>query len=341
MSNTFPTLLEEAALSGLPEIPVLDVGADFPLETLERESARAHALFDEATRHVPRSLLKAADAVSRRWLVHSRNPHLRVMDAIAARLGRSGAYYLNVNYEWGCTAGLKVCPERKTARLVRVLDWPTAGLGRSVVAACVRGAAGPFVTLTWPGYTGVLQALAPGRFAAAINQPPMRKLGGGVFPLDWFMNRIRVWRSTHLPPSHVLRTVFETAADYAEAKRILTRTPLAAPAIFSLAGLNEHEMCIVERMEDEAHVCDGPAAAANHWRRPGWSGHARGIDSAGRGRMMEQAAPDFDPTFAWLRPPVRNDLTRLAMIADPAQRRLLAQGYEADGPATRPLQLAV
>ena len=145
----------------LVKIPVHDVGPAFSLETLELERARADALIEGATRGVPRTALRALDAVSRRWLAKQDSVHLDEIDAIAARLGRPGAYFLSVNYEWGCTCRVGPSPEGNSARLVRVLDWVTHGLGRYVIAARVAGAAGPFVTLTWPGYTGVLQAMAP------------------------------------------------------------------------------------------------------------------------------------------------------------------------------------
>jgi hypothetical protein len=311
------------------------------LETLERELARARTLLDCATRYVPRAALKTADAISRRWLVKSNSAHLAEIDAIAEKLDRPGAYFLSVNYEWGCTVGVKPCPERKTARLVRVLDWPTPGLGRYILAARVQGPAGPFVTLTWPGYTGVLQAMAPGRFTAALNQAPMRKSGGGFLPLDWAANRARVWRMPHPTAAHLLRTVFEQARDYAEAKRLLTERPIAAPAIFSLAGLAARETCVIERTEEAAHVTEGTTAAANHWQAPGWTGRPRGGDSAGRTHMMQGVASDLDPSFPWLRPPILNVWTRLVMVADAAKGLLVAQGYEADGPATAPLALAV
>jgi hypothetical protein len=41
----------------------------------------------------------------------------------------------------------------------------------------------------------------------------------------------------------------------------------------------------------------------------------------------------------WLHWPILNHETRLALAADAAQGRLIAQGYEANGPATRPLDL--
>jgi hypothetical protein len=323
----------------LAPIPVHDVGPAYPLETFEREEARAHALIDGATRNVPLAALRSLDAISRRWLAKQDSAHLAEIDAIAARLRRPGAYFLSVNYEWGCTCRVAPAPDRRSARLIRVLDWRTPGLGRHVVAARVAAAAGPFVTLTWPGYTGVLQGIAPGRFAAALNQAPMRK-PLGHFYLDWAVNRARVWRMPHLTPAHLLRKVFETVETFAEAKRMLTERAISTPAIYSLAGMRPAETAIIERSETEARVHEGANVTANHWQAPGWRGHARGRDSAGRARQMHGVAPELDARFAWLAPPILNDNTRLVMVADAAQGRLVAQGYESMEPATAPLELA-
>jgi hypothetical protein len=327
-------------LPSLPVIPVLEVGADFPEATLRAEPARAHALLDAATQGVPAAALKVLDRISRRWLAKAHNAHLAEIDAVAAALGRPGAYFLSVNYEWGCTVGVKPCPEQRSARLVRVLDWRTRGLGRYLLAAKVMGAAGSFVTLTWPGYTGVIQGVARGRFAAAVNQAPMER-SGGLFALDWAVNRARVWRSKDLTAAYLLRVVFETARSYAEARAMLIAQSIAAPAIYSLAGLSSRETCIIERREAAAWVHDGPAAAANHWQAPGWRGRARGQDSGERAHLMQAVRSDFDPDFPWLKPPLLNDCTRLVMVADAAEGRLLAQGYEAAGAATATLDLAL
>lgn len=323
----------------LPEIPVLDTGPEFPIETLEREPERARKLLDAATRLVPRAGLRALDAVSRRWLAKWANPALPEIDQIAARLGRPGAYFLSVNYEWGCTVCVGPAPVTATARLVRVLDWATPGLGRNVVAARVRGAAGPFVTLTWPGYTGVLQAMAPGRFAAALNQAPMQRRRRRPYALDWAANRARVWRSPDMMAAHVLRHVFEAAPDFAAAKQTLVTTPIAAPAIFSLTGVAADETIVIERTETGARVHRGPVAAANHWLARDWTGQPRGYDSLGRARAMGEIAPDLEASFAWLTPPILNPRTRLVMAADAGVGRLEAQGFEAMRPATSRLSI--
>lgn len=324
--------------SALAHIPILDVGPAFPLETLQREEERAHALIAGATRRVPASALKALDAVSRRWLAKQDSVHLDEIDAIARHLGRPGAYFLSVNYEWGCTCRVAPAPDNQSARLVRVLDWVTPGLGRYVIAARVAGPSGPFVTLTWPGYTGVLQAMAPGRFSAALNQAPMR-MPLGRYYLDWAVNRARVWRMPHMTPAHLLREVFETAPDFSTAKTMLSERPISSPSIFSLAGLQPSETVIIERSEHEARVLVGANATANNWQTPGWRGHARGLDSAGRARQMHAVPTELNPDFDWLQPPILNSNTRVVMIADARAGRLVAQGFEGRHAATEPLEL--
>lgn len=224
--------------------------------------------------------------------------------------------------------------------MARVLDWRTPGLGANVIAARVKAEAGPFVALTWPGYTGVLQAMAPGRFSAALNQAPMRR-PIGLFAIDWAANKARVWSRPHPTPAHLLRQVFETAGDFGEASDILTKSPIASPCIYVLAGVSPGETMVIERAEERAEVHRGPGVAANHWQAAGWRGSARGHDSPGRSRMLGNLAPDFGELGDWLKPPVLNPLTRLAMVADAKQGRLLAQGFEREAPATKPLRLTL
>lgn len=323
----------------LPPIPVIDTGPDFPFETLLVHGDRTHALLDTASRRYPRSMLAALDKVSRAWLKRWNNAHLDEIDKIARAVGRPGAYFFSVNYEWGCTCRVAPSPEGGSARLVRVLDWLTPGLGSNLVCAKVRGAhAGPFALITWPGYTGVLQVMAPGRFSAALNQAPMRK-ATGLFYMDWAAGRRRVWSMPYPTPAHLLRKVSEEARTFHEARHMLLATPIATPGIFALAGADPREVAVIERTEREARVRDGVHVAANHWESAGWHGHARGDNSGGRARMMCDVEARFDPTFAWLKPPIRNDKTRLAMVADAKEGRMMARGYEKSGPATATLDL--
>ena len=321
-------------------IPVHAVGPDFPMETLEREEARAHALIDDATGDLPPAALRVLDAISRRWLAKQDSGYLPEIDAIARRLARPGAYFLSVNYEWGCSCKVGPSPDQKSARLVRVLDWLMPGLGREVVAARVAGAAGPFTTLTWPGYTGLLQAMAPQRFSAALNQAPHAR-ASRLLP-----SRLGGEPSARVEDDATRRRRISCArcsrprASFADAKRMLAEQPVSTPAIFTLAGLKPSETAVIERTETEARVHEGGNVATNHWQAPGWRGHQRGSESAERACRMHAVSTEFDRDFSWLVPPILNRNTRVVMIADAAEGRLIARGIEAYRPATETLDLA-
>lgn len=333
------------AATALPSIPVFHVGPNFPLETTLAVGTRGYDLLDRATAGIPSAAIRAGDAISRSWLKRTRHPYLAELDAVAAVVARPGTYYFNVHYEWGCTTAAKPAAEGSGMRLVRMLDWRTHGLGRHIVAAHVMGGAGPWVTLTWPGYTGVLQAMAKGRFAAGLNQAPARVVWDRP-PLDWLVAKARILRSKALTAPHLLRQAFEQAANYADAKALLTTTPVAAPVIYTLAGPGPGESCVIERLETEARVLEGPAMSqtANDWQTASWQGRRRpGRSSDERLAAMQDLAraPSFERPFGWLTPPILNDESRLAIVADPATGRLTAQGYEADGPATAVLDLQI
>jgi hypothetical protein len=329
----------ENAPGGLPAIPHHQVAeADWPLALLDLEIARARMLLTSATRLVPSPFIALGDRVSRRWLSRGDNRYLGEIDAIGHRIGRAGACFLNVSYEWGCTSRSGASPDGAGAQLLRVLDWPHQGIGQNVVALTVDSPLGAWTNLTWPGFAGVIQASAPGRFAAAFNQAPMNT-PTGVLATDWLAARMKLWVQRGLPPAHLLREVFETAANFAEARQMLKERPIAAPAIFILSGVRPEEGCVIERLETQAVVHRSPAVAANHWLGRDWSGRSRGDDSHGRARGLSSVHADFSRPFDWLVPPVLNRFTRLVMLAEPAGGRLAAQGWEPEGVATEVLRI--
>lgn len=322
-------------------IPVHDVGPRFAIELIHRVGEAGRALIDDATAGTPAFAMKLADAASRRWLRARRYPYLDEIDEVARHVARPGCYYFNLGYEWGCTCAARPAPSGASARLVRVLDWNTNGIGRHIVAARIPGPAGPWISLTWPGYTGALQAMAPGRFAAAINQPPMRG-ATRIRRIDWALDKARFWRRSALTPAHLLRRVFEGARSFQDAKAMLIATPLCAPAIYTLAGLAPEETCVIERLEAASHVVETGAAvtAANDWQIEAWCAHRYiGERSPERQAAMRALTVDLAPDFGWLQPPILGPETRLVMVADAREGRLVAQGWEADGPATLPLAL--
>jgi hypothetical protein len=329
----------------LPEIPIVELGDRPPVALMADHSPRAAALLGAARRDYSRPVLVAGDAACRRWLARADNPYRGEIAAVADALPGPGGWLLNLSHEWACTSGVAVAPRRgETAenRLLRALDWPMPGLGENLLAVRRRGRAGPWVDLTWPGFVGTIQGLAPGRFAAAFNQAPLGRRTR-LFAADWAWQRGRFWRSRHLPPAHLLRRVFDQARDFAEAKALLSETPLALPVIFALVGPGAGEACVIERLEGRAFVrqasWDSPVAAANHWQAVGRPGYARGVESEKRSRRLAESLARAASGLDWLAAPVLNPLTRLAMQARPASGRLWAQGYEAYGRATAVLAM--
>ena len=266
-------------------------------------------------------VLPFADRIADRRLVAMNDPYRDEVLAIRDKLGRPGPIAFNLSYEFGCTA--RVFPD---GTLFRTLDWPFRGLGGLVEIVMLHGPAGDWITATWPGVVGCLHGAAPGRFAIALNQAPERISGFGR-AVDWISSKRRFLKATGLPPSHLLRKVFETAQDYASARQMLIETAVAAPVIYTISGPDAGEACTIERTEKNSSVTDAPAAA-NHFETDAigdsqWRG--RGYDSTGRRAaiLAEFAPPHLDE----LRPPVLNPLTRLALHLRP-DGSLAVSGYD-------------
>jgi hypothetical protein len=137
---------------------------------------------------------------------------------------------------------------------------------------------------------------------------------------------------------HLLRRVFEEAADFADARHMLESTPICTPVIYTLAGLNPSEACVIERRETSARVLLGSACTANEWQTADWRpGHFAAFENAKRLRAMQALPGALD--LSWLQWLILNSETRLAFAADPAQGHMIARGYESGGPATRPLEM--
>jgi hypothetical protein len=333
----------EAALpaQSLVPIPVFDADpAQEPaVAALQAEPDRFALLLAQARRTYTLAGLHFADARSRRWASRSASPYAAAVGAVARTMARPGAYLLNYSYEWGCTTGAAADPALGGMTLLRTLDWPFDGLGRALMVVRQAADAGPYLSVTWPGYVGVLTGLAPGRFAAAINQPPLPLPGWGR-ALGWLAARLRVGRSTALPPSHLLRLAFDTCRSFSEAVALIRRTPICLPAIFTLAGPEPDQGVVIERTEAAGFEPLRPAAA-NHWEAgPPELGRPRNESSFGRRAAMEKLlAAGQGWSFDWLEAPILQPDTRLAVMANPARGRLMVQGWEADGPATEVLEV--
>ena len=339
-------------MQDLATIPVVDVRDGGPARHAELHRGTALALRAACLSIIPapaRALVPVVDAISRRWLDCSATPYQDEIARIAESVGIAGVYMINASYEWGCTTRASLDPQSGRPRIRRTLDWPFPGLGRHVHVARQAGPAGDYWNVTWPGAVGVLTALAPGRFAAALNQAPLRRRTrpDWLRPLDYGRNAWTTWREVrHMPASHLLRHVFETATDVETARRMLAEVPVARPVLFTLAGTAADRICLIERTETEARIHDGPVTVANDWQAadPFWEprGCVRDLRTDNRERCAALAASDAADGFSWVLPPVLNAFTHLAVEMEPASGRLEVQGFEPDAagesvPATRPL----
>jgi hypothetical protein len=348
----------------LAAIPVVDVRDGGTLRHAREGRDRARGLRDTCVAWFPaiaRPLMPALDAMARRWLIRSQSPYVEEVRAIAAALGFPGIWFLNGSYQWSCTALAR--DEGGAPWLARTLDWPFPGLGRFVDIARMQGSAGEFYNVTWPGYVGVLTAMAPGRFGACINQAPMRRRtqARALRLVDLVANTFATLRHERaIPPDQLLRRVFEEARDFGGARRLLEMTRVARPVIYTLAGVQPGECCVIERTEDSFKTYANGCGAANDWIEcsPLWEGRigakdvlrrtfdeAAGFSRARRESLEQWCGSFMRDRFEWVAPPVLNPYTRLAVEMCPARGFLRAVGYElADGevypqPVTQPCEL--
>jgi hypothetical protein len=329
-------------MSSLTTLP-LETGN--PLELVRRDPGRARAIakaaaetFGAVSRVAAAAVGPGADRASRTWLMRQNNPYLPEIDAIASILGIRGVHALNVCFEWACTGG--VWPSANGPVLRRVLDWRFPRLGESTIIAWQPQER--FFNIGWPGLAGLFQGLAPGRFAAAVNQAPMLCHGRG-FVGDWLTNRVAMKDSKGLPAAHLLRSVFEKACDYADAKKQLCETPLALPAIFLLAGIRETEGCVIERTETGYAVRemgDGAVSAANHFETLTGRWRPRPVDSVGRASCARRLKPYAEARdFSWFIPPIANHNSRLLINAVPSSGALAVMGTRGVLASTEPFFL--
>jgi hypothetical protein len=332
----------------LAKIPLVDLRGHTSLELLFLFRRPAHILAEGALKFLGpvRPLAPLADGASRRWLENAHNPYLPEIRLIAEAMSVKGAYLLNTCLEWGCTSGAWATEQGPLLR--RSLDWPFPRLGEFVVVAQFSGRLGSYYNVTWPGFVGALQGMAPGRFAAAINMAPMKKRGF-LLPGDWLAGRIETGQNHALPPAHLLRRAFETARDYQAARQMLSMTPVAVPTIFTLTGTRSGEGCVIERTPDNAVVremASGKVCATNQFQSRladngevwygGW--RPRPIDSAGRYAKAITIAPEAED-FSWFTPPIANPNARLVLAANAATGTLKVMGTDGAEPVTEVFDL--
>ena len=326
-------------------VPLEDVRETGPAVLSARHADGSERLLAAGRKLMSPVVVRFFNWRSRLWAQRTKNPYLEEI-ALAAAPRSNGVWFMNFCYEWGCTTGVGSAPEGGLV-MRRTLDWPFHGLGRELVVAHQTGPAGDFYNLTWPGFVGVITGMAPGRFAIAINQAPMRRRGAWPKAVNWLLDRVKVHSGTALPPAHLVRQVFETCPTFEAAVAMLEKTPIALPALISVVGIEKGESCILEHLGDAVRRHDGGQAVANDWlASPGGSGHrdvVRGKNNTQRRNDMLAAfavSTEGQGVFDWVTPPICNEDTRLAAVLNPSRGDLHLMGYEVDGPATEAFSLS-
>ena len=357
-------MVETNALQLAAEIPVISVGRLASVELCLRAPERVRALVAEALSRRSHPLLPLAtrliDRLSHSWLARQANPYLEEIREVAAAIDRPGAFFLNTVYEWACSTSAAADPTGDGARMIRVLDWGLSGIGRHVVVARHETPHGPFYNATWPGYAGVLTGMAPGRFSAAINQAP-RVPALGHRALDEIVTRLRMLCSRGtLPATHLLRQAFEKAPNFDAALEILSdeRVDVAMPAIFTLAGNEPHECCVVEALGTLRRVHRAEAAdrwacgVANQWLSPDLEGTPRNesittgppttpeVNNAARELMIRALQQSDFAGAADLQEPVLNSHTVMVVAANARRGEMTVEALDPPAGAIIPRVVA-
>jgi hypothetical protein len=342
------------------EIRLIEVGPRAAADLCRADPDRARALIADAlSSHLLFPLaVRLGDGISRSWLRRRDDPYYDEISEVAALLGVPGIYFLNLIYEWACSTSAAPDPSGVGVRLIRVLDWGLSGLGRHVVIARHAAPPGPFFSATWPGYAGVLTAMAPGRFSAAINQAPRIPISGAL-ALDEVIAHLRMLcRGGTLPAAHLLRRICETAPDFAAAVALLSdpAVDLAVPAIFTMAGVSADEACVIEAIGRERRLrrpdTAGVVGVANDWLSRDLAGKPR-IHAAAWSKAMTPAANNHLRRSAIcalqsgpfrgasdLAEPVLNDHTVIVAAMNARRGEMMVEALDPPSPGSLPVVVA-
>ncbi|XP_045142604.1 acid ceramidase isoform X2 [Echinops telfairi] len=98
-----------------------------------------------------------------------------------------------------------------------------------------------FKAASFAGYVGMLTGFKPGLFSLSLNER-FAMNGGYMGVLEWLMGKKDInWIG------FITRSVLENSTSYEEAKNILTKTKIMAPAYFILGGNRSGEGCVITR----------------------------------------------------------------------------------------------
>ena len=108
----------------LIKIPYVDATEGGPLTVAQVETARLMAIVTQGRQKYGTLAIGFGDVVSRLWLRRQRDALYEEIADVAGEAGRSGAWLLNLSYEWTCPTGTGPDPSGTGNRMLRTLDCP-------------------------------------------------------------------------------------------------------------------------------------------------------------------------------------------------------------------------
>lgn len=311
------------------ECPSLDLNLDLP------PGERFREVSDELIER-SRQLLQAVQqeiSGSARWLAHV--VHLRTnyrfrAEAIAMgkRVGVDWRDITLANLSYELVVGMFACstivlPTATGPVLARNMDfWPEKWLARaSTLIRHRRQGKLAFANAGWPGAIGVVSGLSARGFAVVLNA-----VGdfGGINKLGY-------------PVLLHLRRVLEDADSFDSAVDWLASEKLAAGALFTVAGTENHQRVVVERTPTRSvlrrPVGDQPLVTTNDYRMlgksPAHAEHELLATSCSRfdclwrqfqAHLPSDSVEDARLLYALTDPSVRQSITAQHMIFRPREQ---------------------
>ncbi|XP_058905420.1 acid ceramidase [Kogia breviceps] len=103
-----------------------------------------------------------------------------------------------------------------------------------------------FKAAGFAGYVGMLTGFKPGLFSLTLNER-FSANGGFMGVIEWILGKKDAkWIG------FIIRSVLENSTSYEEAKTILTKTKILAPAYFILGGNKSGEGCVITRDREQS-----------------------------------------------------------------------------------------